>query len=131
MDIVFRLSVQTAQKMGTPEMWHQAYVGTCRHNDMTHIYTYMWAHTNVCMYTQAHVYPLSSLSPCIVAPSFPPNTHRAKAGTSALTHVLPHLVSGLGILPPYLGFEVFWGKNGACSSLGLPLSRYYLRATYP
>ena len=74
------------------------------------------------MHTQAHVYPPSPLSPRIVAPSFPPNTQRAKAGTSALTHVLPHLVSSLGILPPYLGFEVFWGKNGACSSLGLPLN---------
>ena len=100
MELVFRLSGQIAQKMGTPEMWHQAYMGTRRHNDMTHTYIHMWVHTSVHIYTQAHVYPLSPLSPCIVAPSFPPNTHRAKAGTSALTHVLPHLASGLGILPP-------------------------------
>ena len=64
MELVFRLSGQIAQKMGTPEMWHQAYMGTRRHNDMTHTYIHTYVGTHKCthVHTSTCVPSLSPLS---------------------------------------------------------------------
>lgn len=97
------------------------------HADTQHKHTCMWVPTDAHVYMQTHVCLLSSLFPDIMALSWlpppPMHTQGQSRHLSADSHPISSCFQSRNLASPP-GCEVFWGKNGSCSSLGQALSAW-------